>query len=101
VEELAEKSIDVLEIDVATVFSSYLDILVGPLAEQLDLGESSHGGCDLAVDGREGERVGMGVWREKRREEKRREVRDESSGGSGDRESEIVHSLLAPLLRWL
>jgi len=28
---------------------SYLDVLVGPLAEQLDLGESSHGEENLAV----------------------------------------------------
>ena len=30
-------------------FISYLDVLVGPLAEQLDLGESSHGKENLAV----------------------------------------------------
>jgi hypothetical protein len=34
---------------------SYLDVLVGPLAEQLDLGEGSHGGNNLALTLKMGE----------------------------------------------
>ena len=43
------------EIDCLSNTHSYLDVLVGPLAEQLDLGEGSHGGNNLALTLKMGE----------------------------------------------